>query len=272
MPSLMPPRQLHEGEFFGESVRSESHADFRFSDTLYRPQIRVPRHFHERAYFCFLAGGAYRERYGSRWVAYRPRSVAFHPPRDVHEGAIEDGRCLHVEISPRLLERARELGPLPAETVSWHGGPVSWLGWRLFEEFRRSEPGTELALEGIATELLARVVRHAHPDADRPAWIGRATDRVRDSLHRPITLSAIAEDLGVDALRLSRAFRRHHGEAIGDMHRRLRIEEACRRLVVSEASIADIATDLGFSDQSHFTRVFRRHTGTTPARYRRQAS
>ncbi len=266
----MPPRQLHEGEFFGKSVRSERHAGFRFSDTLYRPQIRVPQHFHERAYFCFLASGSYRERYGSRWVAYQPRSIAFHPPSDVHEGAIEDGRCLHVEIGPRLLERARELGPLPTETVSWHGGPPSWLGWRLFEEFRRGEPGAELALEGIATELLARVVRHADLDADRPAWVEQAAGRVRDSLHLPIPLSAIADDLEVDPLRLSRAFRRHHGEAIGDMHRRLRIEEACRRLADPRASIAAVATDLGFADQSHFTRVFRRHTGTTPARYRRQ--
>jgi AraC-like DNA-binding protein len=50
--------------------------------------------------------------------------------------------------------------------------------------------------------------------------------------------------------------------------RRLRLSMASRALVFTAQSLADIAAHCGFSDQSHFTREFRRHFGRTPREYR----
>jgi AraC family transcriptional regulator len=47
----------------------------------------------------------------------------------------------------------------------------------------------------------------------------------------------------------------------------LRLEWAAARLS-EERSLAQIALEAGFADQSHFTRAFRRHFGVTPGRYR----
>jgi AraC family transcriptional regulator len=47
-----------------------------------------------------------------------------------------------------------------------------------------------------------------------------------------------------------------------------RIEKAKESLKGLENSIADTALALGFADQSHFTKVFRRIVGTTPAEWR----
>jgi AraC-like DNA-binding protein len=52
--------------------------------------------------------------------------------------------------------------------------------------------------------------------------------------------------------------------------KRLRTDEARRRLETTTLSCAAIAAELGFADQSHFTRQFRDVTGITPARYRRE--
>jgi AraC family transcriptional regulator len=51
----------------------------------------------------------------------------------------------------------------------------------------------------------------------------------------------------------------------------LRIEWATARLRDSRSSLSEIALSAGFADQSHFTRVFRRATGLTPARFRDDA-
>lgn len=51
--------------------------------------------------------------------------------------------------------------------------------------------------------------------------------------------------------------------------RRLRIEKACGLLRREYLSLADVALQLGFADQSHFTRSFRRVTGTTPSAFAR---
>lgn len=51
---------------------------------------------------------------------------------------------------------------------------------------------------------------------------------------------------------------------------RTRIRAACKQLLGTNTSIQDIALDSGFYDQSSFTRMFRKHTGTTPRLYRRR--
>jgi AraC-like DNA-binding protein len=48
----------------------------------------------------------------------------------------------------------------------------------------------------------------------------------------------------------------------------MRIARACELLGHSEKSLADIALEVGFADQSHFTKAFRRRQGTTPKEYR----
>ena len=50
--------------------------------------------------------------------------------------------------------------------------------------------------------------------------------------------------------------------------RHVRIEFARRELAASSASLSAIAAAAGFCDQSHFSRLFKRYTGLTPAEYR----
>jgi len=86
-----------------------------------------------------------------------------------------------------------------------------------------------------------------------------------------IGLGELAEIVGVHPTYLGRAFRAHYGLSVGEYGRRLRLAWAAAELARGEKPLAEIATSAGFADQSHFTRVFRRHIGTTPARYREQA-
>jgi len=67
---------------------------------------------------------------------------------------------------------------------------------------------------------------------------------------------------------LSRVFRKCVGEGIGEYVHRLRVRAACEQILEPEISIAEVSLALGFADQSHFTRAFRRVTGMTPAAFR----
>jgi AraC-like DNA-binding protein len=49
----------------------------------------------------------------------------------------------------------------------------------------------------------------------------------------------------------------------------VRIEHAARQLADTNVSLAEIAQSAGFSDQSHFSNLFRRHTGQSPYQFRR---
>jgi AraC family transcriptional regulator len=157
--------------------------------------------------------------------------------------------------------------------VELRGRELTWLAWRLAGELRASDAAAPLAAEGFALELLAATARETSSEQSPgrpPAWLRAAEELLRARPTDRIGLGELAETVGVHPSYLARAFRRQYGLSVGDYGRRLRLAWAAGELACGERSLAEIATGAGFADQSHLTRVFRQHVGTTPARYREQ--
>jgi AraC family transcriptional regulator len=265
------PTCLERGHFFGVNHLERQVAGFQLSETHYPGGLSAPPHLHPLPYFGFLLSGGYLEHWGHRAVSFAPQSFVFHPAREVHFGrAGEAGaRLLHVEIAPGLIDQLRDERGLPDESMDRHSGPLASLSRRLYREFRLTDAASGLVIEGVALEILGELVRTAQRSDERPRWLERARERVHVEFSQPLSVQSIAADLGVSPARLSRAFRKAFGESLGSYQRRLRVQDACGRMRDKELSLAEIALAAGFTDQSHFTRVFRRLTGTTPAAFRR---
>jgi AraC family transcriptional regulator len=157
--------------------------------------------------------------------------------------------------------------------VELRGRELTWLAWRLAGELRASDTAAPLAAEGFALELLAATTRETRVERSPgrpPAWLRAAEELLRARLADRIGLGELAETVGVHPAYLARAFRAQYGLSVGEYGRRLRLAWAAGELARGEASLAEIAASAGFADQSHFTRVFKQHVGTTPARYREQ--
>jgi AraC family transcriptional regulator len=267
------PASLEPGRFFGVSPRSSRQGGFLLSETLYRPSQKVPRHVHQLPYFCLLVEGRYWEQYRGRPVEMGPRSVVFHPAGEVYHGDIgaDGARCFHLEIEPSWQERLRPLGGLPGETVSRPGGDLSWLAARAFRELRSPDAFSPLVLEGLGLELVAALGRErARPERRVPEWVLDCAEEIRGELRRSFTVSQLAADRDVSPTRLSREFRRHFGTSVGEYARRARIEHVADRLGDPDVELASLALEAGFADQSHLNRVFKRLTGSTPGRVRRE--
>ena len=87
-----------------------------------------------------------------------------------------------------------------------------------------------------------------------------------------ITLSDISKSLHVNPTYFSSLFTREMGKTFSEYLMELRISKAEELLKNTGLSILDAATASGFDDQSYFTKVFRKHTGLTPGKYREQHS
>jgi AraC family transcriptional regulator len=176
-----------------------------------------------------------------------------------------------------LIVRPRNASPVAGcfdRIAELRGRELTWLAWRLAGELRAEDAAAPLAAEGFALELLAATTRESRAErthARPPAWLRAAEELLRARLADRIGLAELAETVGVHPAYLARAFRAHYGLSVGEYGRRLRLAWAAAELADSETPLAEIAASAGFADQSHFTRVFRRHVGTTPARYRAQA-
>jgi AraC family transcriptional regulator len=141
---------------------------------------------------------------------------------------------------------------------------------RIYDEFRCTDTVSALAVEGLTLELLAEGVRQGprHVERSPPRWLRQARDLLHEGFRQRLTLDGIAETVGVHPAHLARVFRQQQGCTVGDYVRRLRIEYACHCLSTSDTALATIALAAGFSDQSHFSKVFKRQTGMSPAVFR----
>ncbi|MGH7711464.1 MAG: helix-turn-helix transcriptional regulator, partial [Gemmatimonadaceae bacterium] len=159
---------------------------------------------------------------------------------------------------------------LPTHGQILSRGLGNWRAARLYREFRSDAVASSLTLEEGAVATIDALAKQPAVAAQerRAPWLRIARDYVSANFRESFSLTHLAQLTGVHPAYLSRAFRLHTGETLSALVRRLRLEHAAVRLVRDDAAIGLIGLDAGFADHSHFTREFKRATGTTPQEYR----
>jgi AraC-like DNA-binding protein/ligand-binding sensor protein len=160
-----------------------------------------------------------------------------------------------------LLSRAAIDGGADAESVFG-------INYRALSDVDRLGSVEELSgwVAGIADRYVQFVfdVRNA---GQSDAVIG-ATRAMRRRLGEKIGLEEIAAEVNLSPAYLSRIFKEETGTSFSSYLAGLRVERAKYLLRNTDDTLLSIALDVGFSDQSHFSRVFRERVGQTPSRYR----
>jgi len=197
-----------------------------------------------------------------------------------------DGDCelLHVYLDPRLIERAA------AEIEAAKSEPVNVATAFLVRDPILTRMAEELLIEvqapGLATRFFAgssarllalHLLRSYSNRADlvdsgpyviSPAKLRRALAYIDDNLDSQISITAIAEVVGMTLYHFAKTFKLATGRSPYRYVTERRIELAKRLLMETDLEIAQIAHRVGLSSQSYFTALFARHTGLTPKRYR----
>lgn len=183
-----------------------------------------------------------------------------------------DGFWDLAELQPigKLLNRARR-------GLQFHGAVRD----RMIEAMRgmSDASGAErmIALIGILNQLAAddAAVPLSSPDF-APALDGMSASRM-DTIHEYISETysgdfnhrGLAERVGMKPSALSHYFRRTLGTTLSAFLAEYRIGQACRRLIVTDKSVCEIAFECGFEGLSGFNSWFRRLRGMSPSEFRR---
>lgn len=131
-----------------------------------------------------------------------------------------------------------------------------WLLQALFSELRER-------LEELAVQPPALPTHHQAAST----WRAIAS-YVEEHYHEPINLMNVAEHFSMNADHISRLFKQVGGENFNKFLTRLRMRKAEYLLRNYHLSVEDIAVQCGFRESGYFRKVFTRHLGTTPTRYR----
>jgi AraC family transcriptional regulator len=263
--------KLERGQYCGAVTRRLEVGGLLLTETWCQPHTRLPPHAHQNAYSSLTRQGHYTQACGDRTRSCRPQTLAYHPAEEVHSEHAQGSEvsCFNVELNAAWTRRLHEHLPALRAPIDVQGGSLAFLALRLYREFRLMDAASPLAIEGLALEILAGLARLAVPP-QLPRWLGRARDLLHDSFQENLSLAQVAAAVGVHPVYLASTFRRRFGQTIGDYHRQLRVEFACKQLAAGQAPLAEIALAAGFADQSHFARVFKRYLGMTPKTYRKQ--
>jgi len=172
-----------------------------------------------------------------------------------------------------LFERARQGVEFTGETARSAA--------RLLETIGQTDGLRRLVLFLSLLETLARADAdesrtlaspHYSPllDSLTTRRINQVFDYILADLAGEIRLSVIAQRLQMSEPAFSRFFKRTTGHTFVDLIRKLRIQRACRLLLQSRQSIADICFQVGYGNLSNFNRHFRHEMHETPSEYRRR--
>jgi AraC family transcriptional regulator len=263
--------QLKPGQFYGQVMRKRHLSGVVMSELKHVTGRKLPEHSHQLAYLCLLLGGEYTEYLNQKAVPYKELTVMFHPPEFAHRDEVgkTGGHFFNVEIEASWMNRLSEYTAVPQTIMSTQGGDLTWLMLRLYREFRQPDICSPLAIEGLVMALLTDVTRlKMKNERKKPDWLARATDLIRAQFQDNLTIIDVAANVGIHPFHLSRVFKQFHNQSVGEFVNRLRVEFACHQLGSFETTLAEVALAAGFSDQSHFTRVFKRVTGMTPKVFR----
>jgi AraC family transcriptional regulator len=262
--------QLEPGSYFGATRHLYDSGGLTVAESAYPAQFLIPPHEHVNSFFCFVLEGEGTRSWPGRAGAERPMALTLFPRGHAHANFwTKPGKVLHVEFASPWLERLRDRSDVLDRPGDFEGGPPTWLARRLADECRTPDSTSHLMVEGLTLELLAECTRCPDKNLIAPRrWLESARAVVRERFAESLSLCEIAAAVGVSADHLARVFRRCYGCTVGDYVRGVRVEFACARLTGSDLPLAELAIAAGFADQSHFTKVFRRQMGETPAAFR----
>jgi AraC family transcriptional regulator len=153
------------------------------------------------------------------------------------------------------------------------------IGMALSAEIEQGYPGGRLYGESLATALITHLLAgyserglpaNSHKGAIASRRLRLVLDYIEENLAGDLSLAELGAVAEMSPCRFARAFRESMGFPPHNFVLRKRIARAQTMLESGSAPLSEISASLGFDSQSHFTAVFRKLVGTTPAAYRLQ--
>jgi len=265
---VLPP-----GKFHGLVSHAFRLPDVTLVETRYPNGEVLPPHAHQRPYICAVLKGSFEENSGGARRRCRASTILFRSAGETHSDRFgpAGATCLNVELAEGFVDRLNPCANLLAQPMQLEGGAAWLLALRLGREYRSPDAVTPLAIECLVQEMLLGVWRQKDARAESSPWLRQARELLHDRFRERLALSEIAATVGVHPVHLARQFRRCFGFSVGEYQRRLRIEFVCRQVVAGRGSLATLAVESGFADQSHLTRSFQKLLGITPGVFARRA-
>lgn len=243
-----------------------------------------PRHWHEEIHICLIeAGGGTLSFNGSSYET-PPESLFIVQPGEMHGNHTDNpSGCSYrtLNIAPEIYKRLL-LQVTGSENYSfWLRTPIIFDAdiIQLFRKAHRTfeSSSSNLERDSLLMELFAKIIfrycgdqTNSQKIKNERYAIRKVCEYLEQNLAENILLKDLSEIANLSPFHFSRTFLLEKGLPPHAYQTQLRIIRA-KHLLLSGEALSSVASIVGFADQSHFTRHFKRIVGTTPGQYMQTA-
>ena len=257
------------GDYYGIKKTELKNLGFSVSEYDYHlPE--TDWHYHENPYFMFVLGGNLKDlnKKGTRLCPQG--SFLFLNWQEIHKNTKESfhAKGFHVELDRKWFKE-REL-----ERVLWEGSKLitnprlHHTLAKIYYEFMVDDKFSTVSMDTLVLELCDGLWENkGNTHKMEPAWIKTLEDLIYDD-EDILSLDSLSAKLGIHPVHLSRSFPKYRDVTLGEYIRMHKIKKSLPALINSKFSLTQIAYLSGFSDQSHYTRTFKKYFNCTPIAFK----
>jgi len=261
---------LTKGKYYGSRNSEKSFHGVLLSQYVYTTD-RTDWHYHENPYFMYVLHGNMMDSNKKIKTLCPSGSLMFNNWQEPHYGSkhSDEASGFHLEFEKNWLENNDVSISLLEGSQLIQNPKIHLLFAKLYFEFILSDNYSEVSVEILLLQICDALDNLKTNNSQKnPIWI----EDLKELLHYDtsnLSLQYLSDQLGVHPVHISRAAPKHLSMSLGEYIRQDKIKKAIPLLLNSNASLTEITYKLGFSDQSHFNRVFKSHFNMNPSSYRK---
>ena len=238
---------------------------------------------------CWVTSGDFVERLGPGDMVFsepgRTHTLSSQPPGEesANNGQTTLLLCGYCEFSQDhstpLLEVFPSMTIVREEDFLRHPWLKGTLD-QLSSEYLSQAPGAELVVDKLTEIVLVELIRIDFGRQEKSQFVKALTDKqvakalkqLHNNPHVHWTIESLAQEIGMSRAAFAKRFKDLVGYPMFEYLTKLRMQKAKELLRETHLPLYDVANRVGYESDMAFTKSFKKHAGTTPTRYRKEAS
>ena len=250
------------------NVKKITSDKFSASLTDYQTNSEQNWHIHDEFIVLMMVRGNVREQVKCHDTLINAFDIGIKAPEVKHKDYFcpKGVRVIRLSLSPKFVTELKSQS-LINEGWDWLKGskairPFLRIGQSLLQQDSEIEDDVH---DLLAALLPNRKTLNSHP----PFWLKRAKNKLDENFSAGLRLNQLAFQTGVHPVYLAKKFQQFFGCSVGGYVRQLQLQKVHSLIIAGKYNLADIASEAGFFDQAHLTRIFGNEFGLTPAIFRK---
>lgn len=231
----------------------------------------TPWHYHENPYFMYVLHGDMIDCNTKLKTLLPAGSLMFNNWQEAHFGSKHSDKAggFHLEFEKSWFEKNGIKLDLLEGSQQIKNPRIHFLFAKLYHEFNISDSYSKVSIEVLLMQICETLI-NVKEDSYKtmPCWVNKFKELLHDDSSK-LNLKYLSDQLDIHPVHISRSVPKYLSTSLGEYIRQHKIKKAIPLLLDSTYSLTEIGYKLGFSDQSHFIRVFKSYFNMNPSFYRK---